>query len=171
MPADRRVRALSALAGGVVVVCAPGVLARLAGPGIRPDQVVRVELAGSGTALLHVASADRQALATHRLLTELDNAYIAVYTTALLLGIGLLPPPWRAIGLGLTALTAGSDLIENAALVKALRMLETYPTHPQAADPSARLARTAALVKFAALVPAGGLALWGATTPMQREGV
>ncbi len=150
-----------------MVVGAPSLLARLTGPGVHPGEVVRVELAGSGAAVVQVTGGDRQALAAHRRLVMLDNAYVAAYPVPLVLGIGLLPPPWRQVGVGLTGVAAVADLIENAALVGALDLLATHPTQPQSADGPARRARRAALVKFSALVPAAGLALWGTTRTLR----
>lgn len=167
MVRDRRARAVAALTGGVVVVCAPSLLARLTGTGVSPGEVVRVELAGSGAAVVQVTGGDRQALATHRRLATLDNVYVAAYPVPLVLGIGLLPPPGRQVGVGLTGLAAVADLIENAALVRALDLLATHPAQPQSADSPARRARRAALVKFSALIPAAGLALWGTSRTLR----
>ncbi len=149
--------------GGVVVVGAPSLSARLAGTRVLLREVVRGELAGSGSALLGVTGGDRQVLVTHRRLAVTDNAYVVAYTVPLLLGISLLSSPGRPVGLGLTALAAASDLTENANLVRALDLLTDDPAHPTTADRPARRARRAALIKFAALIPAAGLALWGTT--------
>jgi hypothetical protein len=163
MVASRRLRAVAALTGGVLVVGAPSLSARLTGTRVPLREVVRGELAGSGSALLQVTGGDRQVLATHRHLAVADNAFVAAYTVPLLLGISLLSAPGRPVGLGLTVLAAASDLTENAALVRALSLLAGDPARPTIADRPARRARRAALIKFAALIPAAGLALWGTT--------
>lgn len=167
MVADRRLRAVAALTGGAVVVGAPSLSARLTDTRVPLREVVRGELAGSGSALLRVTGGDPQVLATHRRLAVADNAYVAAYTIPLLLGISLLSAPGRPVGLGLTALAAASDLTENAALIRALDLLAGDPAHPTTADRPARRARRAALVKFAALIPAAGLALWGTTSTLR----
>jgi hypothetical protein len=88
--ADRRVRAVAALTGGVVVVGAPSLSARLTGTRVPLREVVRGEQAGSGSSLLQVAGGNRQVLTQHRRLSVADNAYVVAYTVPLLLGIGLL---------------------------------------------------------------------------------
>lgn len=152
-----------ALAGGVGVACAPSLTARLTDIRVAPGDIVRVELSGSGAAMLKAAGGDPRVLVTHRRLAVLDNTFIAAYTVPLVLGISLLPSPGRGIGLGLTALAAVADLNENAALVRALDLLATDPAHATVADRPARRARQCALVKFTALIPAAGLAAWGIT--------
>lgn len=163
MIGERRVRAIAALIGGVVVVSAPSLSARMTGSRVPLREIVRGELAGSGSALLGVTGGDRQVLATHRRLAVADNAYVAAYTVPLLLGISLLSAPGRPLGLGLTALAAASDLTENTALVRALDLLADDPGHPTTADRPAERARRAAQIKFVALIPAAVLAMWGAT--------
>lgn len=164
MVGDPRIRAKVALTGGVLVVCAPILTARLSETRVTSAQVVRGELAGSGSALLQVTGGDPLVLATHRRLAVLDNVYVVAYTVPLLLGASLLSPPWRALGLSLTGVGVVADLTENAALVRALGVLASNQTEPQAADRPARRARRAALVKFAALIPAVGLAVAGTAT-------
>ena len=147
-----------------MVSCAPSLPGRVTETRVTPAEVVRGELAGSGYALLQVTGGDRLVLATHRRLAVLDNAHVVASTVPLLMGVSLLSPPCRALGLGLTGLAAVADLTENAALVRALGVLASNQTEPQAADRPARRARRAALVKFAALIPAVGLAVAGTAT-------
>ncbi len=159
---SRKRQAHVAVTLAVAAVTLPSAVQALSGSRVGSREIVQVEFAGSGERLMALAQSRRERLQTYRSLLGLrDNAYVAVYSAPLLLGVDLLPGKARHIGLLLALGTAAADVAENVALEDALGILLADPSQPALADLGARRARRAASVKFALLGPAIGMALWG----------
>jgi hypothetical protein len=156
----RQARAAVALAAGAVVL--PGMVQAVSGTRVGAREIVAVEFAGSGERLMALAQGRRERLEVHRsLLGARDDGYVAIYSVPLLLGVDLLPAPARRVGLLLALGTAAADVVENHALEQSCKVLLADPAKPERADAAARLARRAATVKFALLVPAASMGLRG----------
>ena len=157
-----------ALAGGAVAL--PTVVQVVAKTDLGSREIVQVEFAGSGEKLLALAGASPERLELFRsLLGRRDDFYVAMYGAPLVLGADLLPGVARGTGMALTLGTVAADIVENHALERALRALLRNPGEPGLADRDASLARKAAAVKFALLVPAIGLSIGGALRCVNRR--
>lgn len=159
---NRRVQA--GVGTGLLVTAglAPTVLQRLNGNTLGLREIVGVECAGTGGRMVELTEGDLDRLEQYRLVLGVrDNFYVAGYITPIILGVDLLPDRLRKLGVCLATVTATADVIENLALEQALMLLIEDPERPQRADQAALRARNAAIIKFAALGPALGMAIWG----------
>lgn len=156
------------LLGGAVAI--PAVVRVVANTEMEFQEIVAVEFAGSGEQLLSMAGGSAERLELLRsLLGRRDNFYVVIYSVPIALGADLLPGVARPLGLALTAGTAAADMVENLALERSLQSLLDDPDNPERADSDALLASRAAGLKFALLVPALGMAVWGITRSLRSE--
>lgn len=154
--------ALVALTWLGAAAAAPGLARAVGQTDLGVSEMIAVETAGTGERQLALAGADADRLAQHqRVLGRRDHLYVAFYGTGLLAGVRLLDGTSRALAGCVVAGAVVADIVENEALEAAFRVLRAEPESPRRADRSAALARIAAVVKFALLVPSVGAALAG----------
>jgi hypothetical protein len=157
-----RSRARLAVAWNAASLVLPSAVGALTNTRLSGREIIAVELAGSGQALLDLAEGQPESLERfRRVLGRNDNYYVAWYGTGLLLGVSLLPPRGACAGAALVAATLAADVVENQALEQALGTLLRQPHQPVLADAAAQRARRAAAVKFALLVNSAALGMAG----------